>query len=109
MREDDALAVLVELDNLEWQSLAKCSLCAVFLYKVLRSSKALYTLLERYHSALLEQLDNLALVDAANGVSSLELIPRIVLELLVAKAQTTVLLVDVEYHNVDVGTSLCEL
>ena len=76
---------------------------------MLRSSEALNVLLERNHGALLEQLGDLTLVDTADGVLLLEGIPRIVLQLLVAEAQTTVLLVDVEHDHVDHIAHLREL
>jgi hypothetical protein len=48
-------------------------------------------------------------VDATHGVDSLKVVPGIVLELLVAKAQTTVVLVNLKNNNLDVGTNLSEL
>ena len=44
-----------------------------------------------------------------NTELSLELFPRILLELLVAQAQTTVSYVDVEYYDLDLCTDLSEL
>ena len=76
---------------------------------MLRSSKALNVLVELYNGTLLKEFDNLTLVDRTNGVLSLKYIPRILLELLVAKAQTTVLLVDIQNDNVDLCTYLSEL
>ena len=76
---------------------------------MLRSSKALNILVELYNGTLLEELDNLTLVDRANSILSLEYIPRIILELLVAERQTTVLLVDVENDHLDLSTYLSEL
>ena len=76
---------------------------------MLRSSEALNTLVERNNGALLKHLSNLALVNTAYSVNSLEYIPRIIFQLLVAEAQTTVLLVDIENYNVDACTYLSEL
>ena len=109
MRQDYALAVLVELDNLERKFLAECSLCAVFLYEVLRSCEAFNTLLERYHVTLLECLDDLALVYAAHSVYCFKHIPWVVFQLLVAEAQATVLFVYLKNYDVDVCTNLGEL
>ena len=109
VREDDALRILVELNHLERQGLTESGLRTVFLHQVLRSSEALNVLLKGHNGTLLEQFVDLTLVDGTNGVLSLEYIPRILLELLVAKAQTTVLLVDVEHDDVDLGAYLSEL
>ena len=76
---------------------------------MLRSSEALNVLTERDNGTLLQELDNLTLVDRTNGVLLLEYIPRIVLQLLVAKAETTVLLVDIQNDNVNLCTNLSEL
>ena len=76
---------------------------------MLRCSEALNVLLECYNGTLLEHLGDLTLVDRTNAVLSLEYIPRIILELLVTKAETTVLLVDIQNDHVDLGTYLCEL
>ena len=109
MREDDALGLLDELDDLEVELLAGLSLCAIGLHEVLRSGKALTAFVERDDGTLVHHLGNLTGVDAAGSVDGLVGIPRIVLELLVAKAQTTVLLVDFEHNNIDVSTLLSEL
>ena len=53
VRQDDALRVLVELDNLEGQRLTLNGLCAILLLQVLRSSEAFYVLVECYDSTLL--------------------------------------------------------
>ena len=109
MAEDDTLRVLVELNDLELECLTSLSLCAILLNEVLRCSEALNVLLECYDSTLLEHLGDLTLMDRTYAVFSLEYIPRIILELLVAKAETTVLLVDIQNDNVDLSTYLCEL
>ena len=109
MREDDALAILVELNYLEGQCLTLSGLRAILLNEVLRSSEAFYILVEGNNGTLLEQFGNLTLVDRTNGVLLLEDIPRILLKLLVTERQTTVLLVDVENDYVDLSTYLCEL
>ena len=108
MRQDDTLAVLVKLDNLERQCLTKSGLCAVLLNEMLWCGEAFNALLERYNGTLFEKLDNLALVNAANSVCSLELVPGVILKLLVTKAQATVVLVDVENDYVDFCANLCE-
>ena len=76
---------------------------------MLRSSKALNILVELYNGTFLKELDDLTLVDRTNGILSLEYIPRIILELLVAERQTTVLLVDIENDYLDLCTYLSEL
>ena len=75
---------------------------------MLRSSEALYVLVELDNSTLLEEFNDLTLVDRTNGVFLLEYIPRIVLKLLVAERETAVFLVDVENDNVNLCTNLCE-
>ena len=107
--ENNALAVLVELDDLEGQNLTLLGLAAVLLLQVLGSSEAFNVLVELDDSTLLEQFGNLTLVDRTNGELLLEYIPRIVLELLVTERETAVLLVDVENDNVDLCTYLGEL
>ena len=109
MREDDALGVLVELNHLEVELLVELCARAVSLDEVLGSGKALYAVGECDHGTLLYHLDDGALVYRANGEDGLEYIPRILLELLVAKREATLLLVYLEHLNVDVGTNLSEL
>ncbi len=48
-------------------------------------------------------------MDRTYSEYSLEDIPRILLELLVTEAETTVLLVDIENDNINVSTNLSEL
>ena len=48
-------------------------------------------------------------MDRTYAVLSLEYIPRIILELLVTKAETTVLLVDIQNDYIDLCAYLCEL
>ena len=109
MAQDNALALLVELDNLELQLLVELSLATVFLNKVLRSSKAFYTIFELDNCALVEHLNDSSLVDAVLSEYCLEYVPRILLQLLVAERETTVGLVDLQYANLDFGTNLSEL
>ena len=109
VREDDALRILVELNHLEGQRLTLNGLRAILLLQMLGSSEAFHVLVECNNGTLFEQLGNLTLVDRTNGVLLLKDIPGIVLQLLVAKAETTVLLVDIEHDNVDLGTHLSEL
>ena len=109
VRKDDALSVLVEFDYLEVEFFTKLSLASVFLNKVLRSSKSFYTVLELDNCALVENFDDLSVVDRILSEDCLEVVPRIVLKLLVAEAETTVFLVDFENLNIDVCTDLCEL
>lgn len=109
VRDDDTLLVLVELDNLEGKLLIDLGLSAVLLDEVARSCKALYTVGKCDDSALVDHLSDSTLVDRADSEDGLEDIPRILLELLVTKAETTVLLVYIEYDDVDVSTGLREL
>ena len=76
---------------------------------MLGSSEALYAVRQSDDCALLDHLDDGALVYRANGEDGLEYIPGILLELLVAQRQTTVVLVYLEHLHVDVGTYLSEL
>ena len=74
-----------------------------------RSCEALYTVRQRDNSALVQNLDDCTLVDRTNCEDCLEYIPRILLQLLVAKAQATVLLVDLQNLYLDISTNLSEL
>ena len=109
VREDDAMRLLVELDNHERQLLTELSLRAILLCQVLRSSEALATLVESDNGALVHHLGNLTVMDSAGLVDLLVLVPRILLKLLVAEAQTTVLLVDLQDDDLNLGTHCCEL
>ena len=59
--------------------------------------------------ALVVHVDNLALMDAANGEEGLVDIPRILLELLVTEAQTAVFGIDLKDHNLNLLTDLGKL
>ena len=107
--EDDALAVLVELDNLELELFAGLSVAAVLLNEVLGRGEAFYTIGKLYDSALVEELDDGAFVNAAFSEDAFEDIPRILFELLVAERETTVGLVDFEDNYLDVSANLREL
>lgn len=107
--QDDSLVVLVELNHLEVELVAELGLCAVFLDEVLGRREALYTMLEADDGALVEHFGHLAVMDRADGEDCLEHIPGIVLELLVAEAETTVALVDLEHLHLDVVADLREL
>ena len=109
MAQDDALSILVELDNLELQFLVLLGWSSVFLNKVLGSCETFNAVRQADNSALVEELGDSALVDATHGVNSLKVVPRIVLKLLVTKAQAAVILVNLKNNNVDVGTNLSEL
>lgn len=109
VRQDNALAVLVELDYLERKFLTQSGLCAIFLDKMLRSGKALYAFFQRNDGTLLQKFGYLALMYAAYGICTLEYVPGILLKLFVTEAQTTVLLVDVENDNLNRSANLCEL
>ena len=61
--QDDALAFLVELDNLEGQLLVQLSLASVFLYLVLGSCEAFYSILQLDNGTLVEHLYDGTLVD----------------------------------------------
>ena len=107
--EDDALVVFVKLDHLEVELLIKLSLSAIFLHEVLGSCEALYAVGERDNCALIHNLCDCTLVDRTNSEDSLEYIPRILFELLVAEAETTVVLIDLKNLNLDVVANLSEL
>ena len=104
------LAVLVEVDHLELQGLALLGGGAVFLGQVLGSCKALNAVgIQTDLATTLGELADGTLVHAALGEDGLVGFPRILLELLVTQAQTTVLLVDVENDNVNGSVNLGEL
>ena len=110
VRQNDVLAVLVEVDNLEHQGLALLGGGTVFLGQVLGSCKALNAVgIQTDLAATLGELADGTLVHAATGEDGLVGLPGVLLELLVAEAQATVLLVDVENDNVDGSINLGEL
>ena len=45
-------------------------------------------------------------MDRINGKDTLEYVPRILFELFVTQAQTTIFLIDFQYLNFDVGSDL---
>ena len=65
-----------------------------------------HAVLKADHSALVEHLYHFALMDRTYSEDSLEYIPGILFKLLVAERETTVVLVDFENLNFDVGTDL---
>ena len=109
VRQDDTLSVLVEFDHLERQFLIELSLRTVFLNEVLRSCETFYTVRQSYYSALIQHFDDSTFVYRTYSEYSFEYIPRILFELLVTEAQTTVFLVDFQNHYIDVCTDLSEL
>ena len=108
MAEDDALGVFVELDHLEVELLINLGLAAVFLDEVLGSGEAFDAVGELYDSALVEHLDDGALVYGAGGEDGLEHFPGVLLELLVAQGEATVVFVDFEDNDFDVSADLGE-
>ena len=109
MREDDALGILVEFEHLEFEFLIELCTASVSLDKMLGCCESFHTVGESYDCALLYELDDSSLVYRAYSEDSLEYIPGILLKLLVAERETTVLLVDLEHLDVNVGTDLSEL
>ena len=107
--KDDALRVLDKLDDHERQLLAELSLRAILLDEVLRCSETFATLVEGDDGTLVHRLRDLANVDRTRLVDRLVGVPRILLQLFVAKAEATVLLVDLEDDHVDRLAHLCEL
>ena len=104
------LAVLVEVDDLEHQGLTLLGGSTVFLGQMLGSSKALNAVgIQTDLAATLGEFADGTLVHAATGKDGLVGLPRILLELLVTEAQTTILLVDVENDNVDGSVNLGKL
>ena len=109
MAEDDTLALLVELNNLEGKLLALLSLAAIFLDEVLGSGKAFHTILQLDYGALVHHLYDGTLVDRVLLEHSLKYIPGVLFQLLVSERETTVLLVNLQHDNIDGGTNLSEL
>ena len=108
MAQDDALAVFVELDNLEVELFVDLGLRAVFLDEVFGGSETFHAVGELNHSALVEELDDGAGMNGTNGEYGLEYVPGVLLKLLVAEREATVVLVDFENDNFDVGADLGE-
>ena len=76
---------------------------------MLRCSETFATLVEGDDGTLVHRLRDLANVDRTRLVDCLVGVPRILLQLLVAKAEATVLLVDFEDDHVNRLAHLCEL
>jgi len=66
-------------------------------------------MLEANNCAFIEDFDNLSFVNRILSEDSFEVVPWVLLNLLVTKAEATVLLVDIEYLYFDFCTNLCEL
>ena len=75
---------------------------------MLRSSETFYTIRQSNYSTLIQHFDNSTFVYRTYCKYSFKYIPRIFFELLVAKAQATVFLVDFQNLYVDVCTNLSE-
>ena len=108
VREDDALAVFVEFNHLEVELLVNLGGSAVFFNEVFGSCEALNTVGKSDNSTLVEHFDDCAFVNRANGEHCLEYIPGVFFELLVAEAETTVVLVDLKNFHFDFSTNLGE-
>ena len=109
MRKNDTLCILYEFDNLKGEFFAKLSLRAILFHKVLRSGKSLTTFIQGDNGSLIHQLGDFTLMYRTWSINSLISIPRIIFELLVTKAQTTVLLINIKNDYVDFGTNGREL
>ena len=109
MRNEDTLSIAVELQNLNVELVANSYRALVFLLQVTCRAEAFYAFVKQDGCALVGDLQNIAGNDGVNTELSLKLLPRILLELLVTKAQTAVLLVDVQNDNLDLSTDLREL
>ena len=96
MGENYLLVGLIELDNLERQLLAYICRSAVLLLEILDGACALNAFTERDDSSLVCKARDRTLMDGAERILGLEHVPRILLQLLVTEAQTTVLFVDLE-------------
>jgi len=107
--DDDAFAVLVELDDLEVESLTLTGFALVFLVEVAHRGESLDVVGEHDGGALVVHVDDLALVDRADGEEALVDVPGVLLELLVSEAEATVFGVDFEDDHVDLLTDLGEL
>ena len=109
MANENTFRVAVELDYLERQLVAYSNRALVLFLEVAGRAECLYAFLERDNGSLVGQLNYLTIYDSVNAELSLQLLPRILLELLVTKAQTAVSYVDVKYNNLDLSTDLGEL
>lgn len=107
--QDDALAALVELDYLELELVVELGLGAILLDEVLGGGEAFHAVFKRDDGALVHYFGDGALVDGAYGEDGLEDVPGVLLELLVAEAEATVVLVDFEHLHVDVVADFGEL
>ena len=108
MRNDDTFCILVEFDYLERQFFIQLSLRTVFFYQVFRSCETFYTIRQCYNGTLIQHFDDSSFVNRTYSEYCFEYIPRIVFQLLVTQAQTTVFLVDFQNYYIDVCTNLSE-
>ena len=109
MRKNYTLAFLVELEHLEGKGLTLSGMTTVFLHQVLGSGKTFNAIGQLNHGTLVHLLNDGAFVNASFSEDCFEYVPRILFELLVAKAETTVLLVDFKYNNFHFGAHLSKL
>ena len=108
MRKNNALCIFHELNHLEVEFFTELSLCAVFLHKVLGSSKAFATFVEGDNGTLVHHFGNLTGVNASGCVEGFVGIPWIVFELLVTERETTVFLVNFKHHHFNFSALLGE-
>ena len=103
---DDLLRILVELDDLEVEGLAVLGFALVGLVEVTHRGEGLDVIGQHDGGTLVVQADNATLMHGANVEEALVDIPGVLLKLLVTKAKTTVLGIDLEdedYLNEDDG------
>ena len=106
---DDFLVFLGELDNLEVKGLTLAGFALVLFLKMTHGSETFNTVGKSNSGTLVVDVGDSALLDAANGKERFVNIPRILLELLVTEAETTVFGIDFENNNLNGVTNLGEL
>ena len=106
VRQDDTFSIFVKLYNLERKFLFQLSLSSVLFYQVFGSSESFNTIRQSNYSTLIEHFDDSTFMDRIDGKDTFEYVPRILFELFVTQAQTTIFLVDFQYLNFDVGSDL---
>ena len=109
MAEHDALSLFVELDHAELECVAFSNRALVLFSEMTAGAETFYAILECYNGTLVAEFNDLTFNECVNAEFSFKLFPRILLELLVAKAETTVLFVDFEHDNLDFSTDRGEL
>ena len=109
MGEMNLLSLLGEVNHHKVKNFVHLSLRLVFFQQVAVEGKALDAVRQSHHGTLVVHAGNRSLVDRTHSEDGLKDIPRILLQLLVTQAETTVLGIHFQNNHVDRLTNFGEL